>query len=253
MDDIQWLKKIGSCVEAGYKAEERQDAATASRLWLSCWKEVVTLMEERRIASIGEFDRLFPSEQPLFNWAQDLEMALGNAAQGDPGFHERRIAFCTEIIPLLDPEPGDPIRENMRRAVADSHAGLGQLDIAVAMYRDWLGQDPRWGFGWIGLSWLYTDSRSPTYDPGEAERILLEGLAIRGVMNRPDLLNNLGSCRVDMTKAGKHAKGNQGGSLPATRLPGQRSPWDIQPGLKIGRNEACPCGSGKKYKRCCGA
>jgi uncharacterized protein YecA (UPF0149 family) len=22
---------------------------------------------------------------------------------------------------------------------------------------------------------------------------------------------------------------------------------------KIGRNEACPCGSGKKYKRCCGA
>jgi tetratricopeptide (TPR) repeat protein len=24
------------------------------------------------------------------------------------------------------------------------------------------------------------------------------------------------------------------------------------PGSKIGRNEACPCGSGKKYKRCCG-
>jgi preprotein translocase subunit SecA len=24
-------------------------------------------------------------------------------------------------------------------------------------------------------------------------------------------------------------------------------------GRKIGRNEPCPCGSGKKYKRCCGA
>jgi hypothetical protein len=23
--------------------------------------------------------------------------------------------------------------------------------------------------------------------------------------------------------------------------------------VKIGRNEPCPCGSGKKYKRCCGA
>jgi preprotein translocase subunit SecA len=22
---------------------------------------------------------------------------------------------------------------------------------------------------------------------------------------------------------------------------------------KIGRNELCPCGSGKKYKKCCGA
>jgi preprotein translocase subunit SecA len=25
----------------------------------------------------------------------------------------------------------------------------------------------------------------------------------------------------------------------------------VQP--KVGRNDPCPCGSGKKYKRCCGA
>lgn len=25
------------------------------------------------------------------------------------------------------------------------------------------------------------------------------------------------------------------------------------PGPKVGRNEPCPCGSGKKFKRCCGA
>ena len=24
-------------------------------------------------------------------------------------------------------------------------------------------------------------------------------------------------------------------------------------GRKVGRNEPCPCGSGRKYKRCCGA
>jgi uncharacterized protein YecA (UPF0149 family) len=24
-------------------------------------------------------------------------------------------------------------------------------------------------------------------------------------------------------------------------------------GRKVGRNEPCPCGSGKKYKKCCGA
>jgi hypothetical protein len=28
-------------------------------------------------------------------------------------------------------------------------------------------------------------------------------------------------------------------------------PRPIRPGRKIGRNEPCPCGSGKKYKRCC--
>jgi len=24
-----------------------------------------------------------------------------------------------------------------------------------------------------------------------------------------------------------------------------------QPGPKVGRNDSCPCGSGKKYKKCC--
>lgn len=27
----------------------------------------------------------------------------------------------------------------------------------------------------------------------------------------------------------------------------------VRPEPKVGRNEPCPCGSGKKYKRCCGA
>jgi preprotein translocase subunit SecA len=27
----------------------------------------------------------------------------------------------------------------------------------------------------------------------------------------------------------------------------------VRAGEKVGRNEPCPCGSGKKYKRCCGA
>ncbi len=33
--------------------------------------------------------------------------------------------------------------------------------------------------------------------------------------------------------------------------PGQVQTF-TRPGAKIGRNEPCPCGSGKKYKKCCG-
>jgi hypothetical protein len=32
-----------------------------------------------------------------------------------------------------------------------------------------------------------------------------------------------------------------------------RTIWNMTEEKTIGRNEACPCGSGKKYKRCCGA
>ena len=37
-------------------------------------------------------------------------------------------------------------------------------------------------------------------------------------------------------------------------IPRQKSPKLVvdTTGKKIGRNESCPCGSGKKYKRCCG-
>ncbi len=33
--------------------------------------------------------------------------------------------------------------------------------------------------------------------------------------------------------------------------PAERSPAATRSGQKVGRNEPCPCGSGKKYKRCC--
>ena len=33
----------------------------------------------------------------------------------------------------------------------------------------------------------------------------------------------------------------------------KRSTTVVNEGPKIGRNDPCPCGSGKKYKKCCGA
>jgi uncharacterized protein YecA (UPF0149 family) len=32
-----------------------------------------------------------------------------------------------------------------------------------------------------------------------------------------------------------------------------KNPTFIRETPKVGRNEPCPCGSGKKYKKCCGA
>jgi preprotein translocase subunit SecA len=54
--------------------------------------------------------------------------------------------------------------------------------------------------------------------------------------------------RHDETSATKAAEGEgddgqQGQSTPDTFVRQER---------KVGRNEPCPCGSGKKYKQCCG-
>ena len=37
-----------------------------------------------------------------------------------------------------------------------------------------------------------------------------------------------------------------------TRAP-QQPVAAVRAGNKVGRNDPCPCGSGKKYKKCCGA
>ncbi|MGE5543077.1 MAG: preprotein translocase subunit SecA, partial [Bacillota bacterium] len=39
---------------------------------------------------------------------------------------------------------------------------------------------------------------------------------------------------------------------PAITPGGGKAPTQVRTGKKIGRNDPCPCGSGKKYKKCCG-
>jgi preprotein translocase subunit SecA len=44
--------------------------------------------------------------------------------------------------------------------------------------------------------------------------------------------------------------------LQAARMAGAGDGDGVQQrrvGDKVGRNDPCPCGSGKKYKKCCGA
>ena len=47
-----------------------------------------------------------------------------------------------------------------------------------------------------------------------------------------------------------HRPAAAGAGAPRSR-PDGRSPF-VRDGRKVGRNEPCPCGSGKKYKQCCG-
>ena len=134
--------------------------------------------------------------------------------------------------------------ENRRRALAESYFELGETAKAEALYRDWLHADPRWGWGWIGWSDGYGLTRTKLQDWQRAEQILREGLAVDQVRDRLDMLERLADVceeqgrKGEATELRKEAKR----SVAATRVTRQ----------KIGRNEPCPCGSRKKFKKCCG-
>lgn len=50
---------------------------------------------------------------------------------------------------------------------------------------------------------------------------------------------------IKREKVAKETSENAGGDGTVTKQP-------RRVGKKVGRNDPCPCGSGKKYKQCCG-
>jgi preprotein translocase subunit SecA len=61
--------------------------------------------------------------------------------------------------------------------------------------------------------------------------------------------------RAPKTIQASHQEFGQFGSAPASRQGQANRPEKAQVRRqvpKVGRNEPCPCGSGKKYKHCCG-
>ncbi len=277
-------------IQAGYELQSSGDEVVVCETWLNAWAMVLRLFDRGGMRSIKEFDERFGGSQSLFNWNQDLEDALGNAGQEDSRFLTARVALCEECLRRFPDDDALTI-ENRRRALADSHFQLGETSKAVGLYRDWLKADPCWGWGWIGWSDLYRFTRQERQDLSRSEQILREGLATEGVRDSADIADRLAELfkeqgrgeeeaaeffrRVEASAAAVKvsrtigAEGSVlrektkvqfgGGGLPLHQLPALRAGLLKAPApaavvrQKVGRNEPCPCGSGKKFKKCCGA
>src|SRR5262249_24123776 len=146
--------------------------------------------------SIGEFDDRFLGTQSLFNWIQELEIELWNAGLEDRQFLTSRVAVCEEGLRIFDPED-ELLRENCRRALAESHFKLRETGKTDWLYRDWLNTDPQWGWGWIAWSDCYRFTRTELRNLHKAEELLREGLSIAGVRDFHDLAERLSDLYED--------------------------------------------------------
>ena len=91
----------------------------------------------------------------------------------------------------------------------------------------------------LSLSYRYREGKVSRVDPGKNPRC-----------SEQDLLESLKNARPDLDSL----LANRQGLL--RRLCGRtvkKRPTLPTATPKIGRNDPCPCGSGKKWKRCCGA
>jgi tetratricopeptide (TPR) repeat protein len=282
------FERLDDTMQAGYDLLVSGGPAAACRPWLEAWTDVLRILDKTGLQSISEFDDRFRGTQSLFNWIQDLEGELWNAGLEDGQFLTARITVCEEGLRRFQADD-DLMTENRRRALAESYYALGETDRAEALYREWLNTDPRWGWGWIGWSDCYRFTRTELKDLNRSEQLLREGLSIADVRDRPDLAARLADLYEEQGRDQEAKEFRRQAKRRATAI---ETTLDVSAGgsvlrekttitfgdeglplsemsnadailrgtssqvtfgrQKVGRNEPCPCGSGKKFKKCCG-
>lgn len=248
--DRPCLELLDDKMQAGYDQDPENNPHAAAVTWLNAWSDVLRLCDATGISSIDDFDDRFPMTQSLYNWSQDLEMALENAGQDDGEIRQALIEFCEESLRRF---PGEDqlMIENRRRALGQAYFDAGLTEKAEELFRSWLDADPGWGWGWIGWADCYLPWGGRTVDFGRAEKLLSRGYRVPGVRDRADIADRLkemceDSGRPDEArKFGEQARRLRQGPLRPAAEPART--------VKVGRNAACPCGSGKKFKKCCGS
>jgi SEC-C motif len=251
------LETLDDKIQAGYAQGSENDTHASAVTWLNAWSDVLRLCDATGISSIGEFDDRFPMTQSLFNWSQDLEMALENAGTDSAEIRQALISFCEESLRRF-PREDQLLTENRRRALAGAYFDAGMTEKAEGLFGSWLDADPGWGWGWIGWADCYLPLGGRAADFGQAEKILHRGYRVPGVRDRADIAERLKEVCED---SGQPAEARQFGEQ-ARRLRDEPSrlaarpapsPGDSARTVKVGRNAPCPCGSGQKFKKCCGS
>jgi len=243
---MEKYKKTDEKIRLGYELTKKNKSAGACDAWLDAWEDIKVMLAEEESKDIEILDKKYSWFEFMTNFIQDLEMELNNAGQAQEEYFKKRIKYCEEMLEVLS-EKHQLTIENTKRAIADSYYVLGDKEKCDSLYTDWLDKDPHWGWGYIGWSDCYgfgTNKINP--DQTRAEEIIRLALEKEDVRNREDVLMRGAEIYEELgqiEKAKELEKEMKSLRRQANTL--------IKP-VKIGRNDPCPCGSGKKYKKCCG-
>ncbi len=241
-------EKIG----AGYKLLQGKQTGKACDVMLDAWEDIKAVMVEDK-EDLPTLESKYEWTEFIMNFVQDLEENLYNAAQQDPQYFSKRIQYCDELLKLIG-NADELLIENTRRAIAESHYALGNKIECDRLFQIWLTDDPAWGWGYIGWSDCYqfgTENIKPDYI--KAEEIISKALRQKNLRDRVDVVDRAIDIYTSLGNNQKVAElQNELKELTGatkSKTASRNTPVKV---IKIGRNDPCPCGSGKKYKKCCG-
>jgi hypothetical protein len=123
------MEMIDDLIQEGYDDIENRNYRDGMEKWEKAWNMITSIVPSH-IKSVTDADKFIPIlTQCIFNWCQDFEMELANAALEDASFHLKRIKYCQDFCRIF-PHSDESIIKNMLRAEAESHAELGDTETA---------------------------------------------------------------------------------------------------------------------------
>lgn len=244
-------KNIDKKIMVGYDYLMERNAVKACDAWLDAWEGIKAAIIEAQVSNIEELQDQYNWTQFLSNYIQDLEAELHNAGISNKEYFQKRIVYCEEMLDLCGEDEGLLV-ENTRRAIADSHYCLGEKEKCDELYSTWLEDNPDWGWGYIGWANCYWFDRPK--DPLNIEKaaeILKKALSRESINDRADVLERAIDLYEKLGEREEAAILKKEANAFAKQTPLKGINTSIR-SEKVGRNDPCPCGSGKKYKKCCG-
>ena len=260
------IKEISELIVDGFeklvispgRGISKYDACKGCDELLLAWDGLKHYMDKSKISDIWELEKKELREFRRYNIHpsfifQLLADELHNAGIKDKSYFEKRIQYCTDFSTYIGDE--SVTKENMRIAIADSYFWLGNEAECDKLYSEWLEADPQWGQGYVGWANNYEHGWQGRKDLGKAAGIYERALGVADVRDRYDVVSQALRFYDEIGDKEKHASLREELSRLEPDALGHYPDQSqkLASAKKPGRNEPCPCGSGKKYKKCCGA
>jgi len=242
---------IDELFEEGYALNLEGDSVGGCKKWLEAWDMIKELFAEGIAKDIDDLNSKYKWRQYPSNYVQDLEMELHNAGVDDKAYHQKRIDFCQELLQWCGTD--ELLISNARIAIAEAHYEIGDESIGEQLFKEWIEEDPDNGWPYCGWADCCRVDRSGAGNE-KAENILLAGYERSGLRDKEYVVDRLVTIYEEMGKNEKYVEFKKiyDELQRAKQKTSKPQPMPAK-SEKIGRNAPCPCNSGKKYKKCCGA
>jgi len=267
-------------MQKGYGYDYEGETGKAIFYWHVVFENLKSYFEEYKLESLKDFDKIFNGNQYVSNWVQDYDEALRKVLLHSDKISKeeigrRRIDLLNFLLSLNLSD--EMTIHNHKRSLAETYYLMGQPEVGEKHFIQLIEEYPDNAWGYIGYSdqyWLEKDNK----DYEKALKILLDGYNRSTVDEIDDIVERLTGLHIAIKEKEldeyekKKETDEKKPIVPEYRALYQEllekrkrittkserkniyknNGQTILKGRKIGRNEPCPCGSGKKYKKCCG-